>query len=409
MTAEAVRSPAARPGAITAMVIVTSALCAVAIGMLLATWSTEVPGTWSIRGFPIAIGLTCVAVGLVVAVRVPGNPIGWLFLAAAVTSAVQAVCDQYATIALITAPGSLAGGELAAWITGWIWIPAISMIGVFLPLLFPTGRLAGDRWRAIARLDVAIVVAATLGAALLPGPLDNAPYLSNPYAIDLGFPPDLRWIVYLPLIAAILIGALALVLRFRRATGESRQQLKWLAYSVAVEGVAFLFIPLGQLGALPTGGAKLTQIVATAGILGIPISAGVAVLRYRLWDIDRIVSRTIGYLIVSAVLAVLFAATVVGLQQLLSPITGQSTVEVAAATLVAFTLFQPLRRRVQAAVDRRFNRAHVDAQRVLVGFAAGLRDDTALDALNEHLATVVARSMQPRSVAVWTRPGRAAR
>ena len=392
-----------------ASIVFTGALCAIAIGLLAATWSVEVPGAWSVRGFPILIAVTCVAIGSVVVIRVQGNPIGWLFLAAATMTAVEGVCDQYATLALIAEPGAHAGGDLAAWVSGWIWIPAISLVTVFLPLVFPDGRLLSSQWRLVVPLDAAVVALATLGAAVLPGPLDNAAYLSNPFALDIGIQPELRWIVYLPLIVAIFIGASALVLRFRRATGESRQQLKWLAFSVGVCGLVFWVIPLGKLGVLPPGGDKLTQDVVTAGILGIPISAGVAVLRYRLWDIDRIVSRTISYLIISAVLAVLFAATVVGIQVLLSRLTGQSTIAVASATLVAFAVFQPLRRRVQAAVDRRFNRAHIDAQRVLDGFAAGLRDDAALEALNEHLVAVVTRSMQPRSVGVWTRPGGVAR
>ncbi len=392
-----------------ASVVFTGALSAIAIGLLANTWSVEVPGTWSVRGFPIAIAVTCVAIGAIVVIRVRGNPIGWLFLAAGILSAVEGACDQYATLALIAEPGAHAGGEVAAWVSGWIWIPAIALVTVFLPLVFPDGRLLSSRWRLVMGLDVAIVALATLGAALLPGPLDNAAYLSNPFAIDIGIRPELRWIAYMPLIVAIFIGASALVLRFRRATGESRQQLKWLAFSVAVCGLVFWVIPLGKLGVLPPGGDKLTQDVVTAGILGIPISAGVAVLRYRLWDIDRIVSRTISYLIISAVLAVLFAVTVVGIQVLLSRLTGQSTIAVASATLVAFAVFQPLRRGVQTAVDRRFNRAHVDAQRVLDGFAAGLRDDAALEALNEHLEAVVARSMQPRSVGVWTRHGGIAR
>ncbi len=386
-----------------ASIVFTGMLCTIGIGLLAATWSVEVPGTWSVRGFPIVIAGTCVAIGAIVVVRVRGNPIGWLFLAAAILSAVEGACDQYAALALIAEPGAHAGGDVAAWLAGWIWIPAIALVTVFLPLVFPDGRLLSSRWRPIVRLDVGVVALAALGAAVLPGPLDNASYLSNPFAIEIAIRPELRWIAYLPLIVAIFIGASALALRFRRATGESRQQLKWLAFSVAVCGLVFWVIPLAKLGAMPPGAAKLTEIVVTAAILGIPISAGVAVLRYRLWDIDRIVSRSISYLIISAMLAVMFAVTVVGLQELLSPLTGQSTVSVAAATLVAFTLFQPLRRRVQTAVDRRFNRAHIDAQRVLDGFAAGLRDDTALDTLNAHLETVVGRSMQPRSVAVWTR------
>ena len=392
-----------------ASIVFTGTLCVIALGLLAATWSVEVPGTWSVRGFPIAIAGTCVAIGAIVVVRVQGNPIGWLFLAAGILSAIEGACDQYATLALIAEPGAHAGGEVAAWVAGWIWIPAIALVTVFLPLVFPDGRLLSSRWRPIVWLDGGVVALATLGAAVLPGPLDNAAYLSNPFSVDIGIRPELRWIAYLPLIVAIFIGASALVLRFRRSTGESRQQLKWLAFSVAVCGLVFWAVPLGKLGALPPGGAKLTEIVVTAGILGIPISAGVAVLRYRLWDIDRIVSRTISYLIISAVLAIMFAVTVVGLQEVLSPLTGQSTVSVAAATLVAFTLFQPLRHRVQAAVDRRFNRAHIDAQRVLDAFAAGLRDDAALDTLSAHLETVVARSMQPRSVAVWTREGGTAR
>ncbi len=388
-----------------ASVAITGALCAIAIGLLAYTWSVEVPGGWSVRGFPIAIAVTCGAIGAIVVNRVQGNPIGWLYLAAATLTAIAGACDQYATLALIAEPGAHAGGDVAAWVSGWLWIPAIALVTVFLPLVFPDGRLLGPHWRPIVRLDVGVVALASLGAAVLPGPLDNAGYLSNPFAIDIGIQPELRWIAYIPLIVAIFIGAIALVLRFHRTTGESRQQLKWLAFSVAVCGLVFWVIPLGKLGALPPGGAKLTEIVLTAGILGIPISAGVAVLRYRLWDIDRIVSRTISYLIISAVLAVLFVVTVLGLQELLSPLTGQSTVSVAAATLVAFTLFQPLRRRVQTAVDRRFNRTHIDAQRIIDRFAAGLREDAALDTLNAHLETVVARSMQPRSVVVWTRHG----
>ena len=389
----------------------SAVLACLGIALLAATWSTDVPGVWGVRGFAIALGLASASIGVVVVVRVSGNPIGWLFMTSGLLGALQGFCVQYAVAGLLAAPGSLPGPELAAWVGGWAWIPAMSAMGAFLPLVFPSGSLPSPRWRPVVAFGVVCASLATLGAMLLPGRLDNSAYLDNPYAVVTGFPGQARWMAYLPLIVAILVGGVTLAVTFRRSTGERRQQLKWLAFSAALAAAALALEPIGQagIGVLPGWASRVTEVLVVLGLLGIPVSAGVAVLRYRLWEIDRIVSRTISYLIVSAVLAALFAATVVGLQELLSPVTGQGTVAVAAATLLAFTVFQPLRRRVQVTVDRRFNRARVDTQRVLDGFAAGLRDDTELDSLNDHLETVVARSMQPRSVAVWTRRVGAAR
>ncbi len=381
----------------------TGVLSAIATGLLAITWAVEVPGTWSVRGFPIAIAITCVAIGVLVVVRVPGNPIGWLFVAAGVLSAIEGACDQYATLSLLAEPGVHPGGELAAWVAGWIWIPAIALVAVFLPLIFPDGRLLGPRWRSVVWLDIAVVAVATTGAAALPGPLDNAAYLSNPFAIDVGIQPTLRWLAYMPLILAIFIGASALALRFRRATGDSRQQLKWLAFSGAVCGLVFWVVPLGKLGTLPAGGAKVTEIVVTVGILGIPISAGVAVLRYRLWDIDRIVSRSIAYLVLTGLLLIVFGGMVVALQAVLAGFIQGDRLAVAASTLAAFALFQPLRRHVQGAVDRRFDRARVDAQQTIDGFAGQLRDEVDLEALRGALVATTDAAVRPEGVGIWVR------
>ncbi len=384
---------------------VAAVLSVLGIAILASTWSTDVPGVWAFRGFSIAVDLASTTIGLVVVVRVAGNPIGWVFLASGLMSAIQGFAEQYAVAGILAAPGSLPAPELAAWVSGWAWIPAMTAMGAFLPLIFPSGHLPSPRWRPVVAFDAGCAVLATLGAMLLPGRLDNSGYLDNPFALVGGFSGGARWVAYLPLITAIVVGGVTLMLMFRRATGERRQQLKWLAFSAALAGAALALVPLGQggIGILPGWASKSVELLVVLGLMGLPVSAGIAVLRYRLWDIDHIVSRTVSYAVVTAMLATLFAGVVIGLQQLLTPVTGGNRVAVAVATLVAFTLFQPLRRDVQRVVDRRFNRSRYDAEQAVTDLAGRLRDEPDLGRVHREVEAAVRTALAPSRMAVWTR------
>ncbi len=400
------RAGVARPAAIAGWIVAT-ALALVGLGLMLATLSTAVRGVWAFRGFSIAIGLASATVGAVVVIKVPGNPIGWLFMAGGLLGSVQGAAEEYAVAGILAAPGTLPAPRVAAWLSGWIWIPAEAAMLAFLPLVFPSGHLPSRRWQPLAWFDAGCAALATLGAMFLPGRLDNAAYLDNPYALVRAIPGDDRWVAYLPLVAAIAAGGIALALAFRQSRGVRHQQLKWLAFSVALAGAALALIPLGSsgIGVLPTWASKLAQILVVAGILGIPVAAGIAVLRYRLWDIDRIISRTVAYAVVTAVLASSFAVLVVLLQGLLAPFTESSALAVAGSTLAVAAIFQPLRRRIQAVVDRRFNRAHVDAVLAEQEMASLIRDQVDTSAVVRVLVAETERTVQPASAGIWIRGG----
>jgi hypothetical protein len=385
--------------------LVAMALALAGALLLAATLTTPVPGVWAFRGFSIAIGLACATVGVVVIARVPGNPIGWLFMVSGLLGSLQGAAAEYAVMGILAAPGGVPAPELAAWLAGWLWIPAMSTMLAFLPLVFPSGHLPSARWRPLAWFDAGCALLASLGAMFLPGRLDNAAYVDNPFALLSAFPGEQRWVGYLPLIAAIAAGGVTLVLAFRRSGGIERQQLKWLAFSAALAGAALLLIPLGQsgIGFLPGWASKVAQILVVAGILGIPIAAGTAILRYRLWDIDRIISRTLAYALVTGLLAGLFAGMVLVIQAALSSATNANSFAVAASTLVVFALFQPVRGRVQRLVDRRFNRARVDAEAAVSALASQLRDETDLELVGGTVERVIGQALAPAHLAIWTR------
>jgi hypothetical protein len=384
---------------------VSTVLALVGLALLIATRTTAVSGVWAVRGFSIAIGLASATVGALVIVRVPGNPIGWLFMVAGLLGSVQGVAEEYAVAGILAAPGSVPAPRLAAWLAGWIWIPAEAAMLAFLPLVFPSGRLPSPRWRLLAGFDAGCMLLASLGAMTLPGKLDNSAYLDNPYALLRGFPGDDRWVVYLPLIAAIAAGGATLVLAFRRSTGAERQQLKWLAFSAALAGAALALIPFGPsgVGFLPAWASKLAEILVIAGILGIPLAAGVAITRYRLWDIDRIISRTVAYALVTGLLAAAFALLVIVLQGALAPFTQNSGLAVAMSTLAVAVAFRPLRGTMQTVVDRRFNRARVDAARTEAELAWRIRTEVDGAAVAGALVAATERTVQPSASGVWIR------
>jgi hypothetical protein len=342
-------------------------------------------------GFPLGYA----TVGLVLTLRRPANPIGWLYAASALTWSLiiplgpwvnQLVRDQRPLPLL---------AELNAMAAVTIWAPAIAL-GVTLPaLLVPDGRLRSARWRVVVATAIAGPAMFVVGAFLIPGPTTDTPVsFDNP----LGQPGVIGTMAEGVTLAGLALHGLSLpaallcvVLRFRSSRGVERQQLRWVATGAAI-AVLGVTVPLGDLR-----GAWVDPLV----ILCVPLTVAVAVLRYRLWDLDRIISRTVAYALLTLLLGLGYAAVVLGLGRLV----GQgSSLAVAAATLAVVAAFSPLRRRVQQVVDRRFNRRRYDAAGTVEAFAARLRDQVDLDALHGELLAVVDQTMQPTRTSLWLRP-----
>jgi hypothetical protein len=335
-------------------------------------------------------------VGALVASRRPRNPIGWLFLAFAVVAAFAASADRYASYALVEHPSSLPGGDWVAWLASGIWHPAFGFF-VFAFLLFPDGRLPSARWRPVAWIAAAnYLVGGVIG--LLWGPLfgEFFPYAEPPFRLPEYFVVEVAFAVFLYVNFALLaLSAVSLVLRLRRAAGVERQQLKWFVYAVAL--FALVFPP----SIIVLGDGRLIVFLLPL----VPAAAGIAILRYRLFDIDVVINRTLVYGALTVMLAAAYFATVVASQYVFRALTGQeSQLAIVASTLTIAALFVPLRRRVQAFVDRRFYRSKYDARKTLEAFSVKLRDETDLDALRDDLVGVVRETMQPAYISLWLRP-----
>ena len=339
------------------------------------------------------------AVGFVLASRRPGNRIGWIFLGAGLALGLGFFCERYGQRGLAAAPGSLPAARAAAWFMNWAW--AIPVAGLeFILLLFPTGRLHSRRWRPAAWLVAA--VSALYAAALV---ARACQVWADPYtALSDGWYPGSHTAVVILVPAALLVGAAAVVVRFARSSGEERLQLKWFATAAALVVAAIIPLALApQIGLSPAAASAAVSVLKVAfglALVCLYAAIAVAVLKYRLYDIDRVISRTLAYAIVTGVLAGVYA----GLVLLATRVLGVRTpVAVAAATLAAAALFSPVRHRVQRRVDRRFNRARYDADQIVAAFAARLKDAVDLDTVRDDLARVVQTALEPAHVSVWTR------
>jgi len=306
-------------------------------------------------------------------------------------------------------------------LTQWMWIPPVGLLGIYLILLFPDGKLPSRRWRPLAWLSGAVMVLASVVLTISPGPLPGHPGVRNPFGLE-GHPvlaQALPGVVAL-LPVCILASAVSLIFRYRHSSGEVRQQIKWVAFAASLVGLLYLStLVSGLLFALEatsgSGGDTplLIAILQDAVLLsyaGVPVAIGFAVLRYRLYDIDILINRTLVYAPLTAMLVLVYLGGVVSLQYALRALTGQeSQLAIVASTLAIAALFNPLRRRVQAFVDRRFYRRKYDAAKTLEYFSAKLRDETDLDALSAELEGVVRETMQPAHVSLWLRPDTASK
>lgn len=344
--------------------------------------------------------LVYTALGVLIANRQPWHPIGWLFVVIGLSSGVQICLGEYAAAALDTE--RLPGDSLAAWLSQLVQISSLLLI-VFALLLFPTGRLISARWRPVAWLAVLGTTLALLGNSLLPGPIQylTVTAFTNPFGMDSAIPGALTVAGGVVFIAAAFGAVLSLILRLFRSRGEERQQLKWFVV-VAVVGSATLFGVSVLFPRLMNGemGSLLWTFAGTAPA----VAVGLAILRYRLYDIDVVINRTLVYVVLTASLVLVYVGSVVLLQQVFRTLTGgESQLAVVASTLAIAALFNPLRRRIQNFIDRIFYRGKYDSARILASFGARLRNETELDRLNNDLVSVVRETMQPAYVSLWLR------
>jgi hypothetical protein len=342
-------------------------------------------------------------VGAVIVPRMPPeNPIGWLFCAIGLLWAVLHYSGQYAIYTLQAAPGSLPAGELASWVYSWLWVLGLGL-SVFLSLLFPNGRFLSGRWRWFARLSALLTLVGAVLAAFSPGRIVlGLPGIRNPLGIEVL--PNAYVPVQVLMLVLIAVAAASLLMRWMYARGVERQQTKWFTYTTAeaASGAILKYVISEPLDLVWLG--WVGQALVLIGLAGIPISMGIAITRYRLYEIDLIINRTLVYGSLTATLVALYFVGIVVLQRVFVLLTGQqSTLAVVASTLLIAALFNPLRSRIQSFIDRSFYRRKYDAAKTLERFSMKLRDETDLEALSGDLVRVVRETMQPAHVSLWLR------
>ncbi len=369
-----------------------------AVFLVLARTTPQPSGSFGFRGFAIVFALTFGTIGPLIAARHPGNPIGWIFCAMGIASGFQEAASQYAIYALLHNPGAhLPLGEFAAWIPSWIWIPATSG-AAFLLLLFPDGRLPSPRWRVVVVLEIAGTAVAASGAALLPGPLENFSVIANPYpagshGLMLGLSTAGQLVYGLGIIAA----AASLVVRFRRSRGDERQQLKWLATAGAILAVTLFTSLVGTSG--PGSAVKAASVPAWLSLLvivgfgSVPVATGIAILKYRLYEIDVVINKAVVYGTLAGFITLLYVGIVVGAGSLLGRGGRHNTALAIAATAAVALAFQPARDRVQLFANRLVYGSRATPYEVMAGFAHRVAGTLSTDDLLPEMAEASARGV----------------
>ena len=361
------------------------AMAAASVALYIATRSVEPPSSWGTGGDSAVLilllpFLTFPLVGALIASKRPENPIGWICLAVGIIWMIMLISTSYGLYGLVVRPGSLPFPAAIGSLGEWLWVPAVGLLGIYLILLFPDGRLPSRRWRPLAWLSGVAIVLASAGFALSPGPMDGLPGIRNPFGLE-KYPwiADVALGAMLLLPLCILASAVSLVLRFLRSRGEEREQIKWLAFAALILGLGLSSFLIPGLMPEATGGVaplwqNLLEDAVTLSFAGVAVAVGIAILRYRLYDIDVIINRALVYGSLTATLVAAYFGSVVLLQGALRALTGgESQLAVVASTLAIAALFNPLRRWLQGFVDRRFYRRKYDARKTLEAFSAKLR------------------------------------
>lgn len=341
-----------------------------------------------------AMTLVYLAVGGLVATRLPANPVGWLFCGTGLFLGLTSISYGYAALSLDAATGTGPGsGVLAAWVSSWSWTPPLLVVPALLFLLFPDGRTLGPRWRWVVGLVMVGLTCVVVATALAAGGLSNSPIpaATNPAGVlSRGLADGIGIAGFALSLVALMLAGCSLVIRFRRSRGVERQQLKWLMWSACL-------LP----AYLATVGGAPADLLLALSLTVVPLAVGAAILRHRLYDVDLVINRTLVYATLTATLAAAYLASVLLLRVALDPLTSGSDLAVAGSTLAVAALFRPLRTRIQATVDRRFYRARYDAALTLDSFATHLRDELDLATLQHDLRRVVLETVQPTDVSVW--------
>jgi hypothetical protein len=382
--------------------------------------ATQGPSEWGTSGplsnlLFVSPFLAFPLVGALISSRRTRNPIGWICLVAGLfwmLIFLSSASDGYELATTGTTTSSVTLDALFQW----IWVPPVGLLGIYTILLFPDGRLPSRRWRPFAWFAGVAMILTGLAVTLSPGPLEDHPGVSNPFGLE-GHSIVVQALSMSPVLlpVCILISAFSLVWRYRHSGGEVRLQIRWVAFAASLVAITYGVTLVSGLFLIPEASTTkqvtplwlaLIQNAVLMSYAGVPIAVGFAVLRYRLYDIDVLINRTLVYGSLTAMLVAVYVGGVVGLQALLRLLSGQeSTLAVVASTLAIAALFNPLRRRVQAFVDRRFYRSKYDARKTLEAFSDKLREETDLQTLSGDLVRVVTETMQPSHVSLWVRPG----
>ncbi len=390
------------PGLVAAAMVVVYVSCAFLIQLFNARSGRFADDPAGNVGLLLAFS-AYMAIGVMIILRRPGNAMGWILSSIGLLVMVGALAGEYVAYALeagiVDAPALIP----AAWLAEWYWYPTLALVLFFTPILFPEGRPVSRRWRPVLWLGIAVAGVITVMAAL--APTLGEPDFSLPNPVGVAGMPDVEDstignVLFIVLGVLILTAAASVVVRYRRSRGDERQQLKWFTFAAVVTAL----IPVTEdLVASLADVSVETDLLFAAAISLLPIAIGVAIFRYRLYAIDRLISRTVGYAVVFAVLVVVYAGCALALGSLVGR---ENPLAVAGATLAAAALFNPVRRRVQEFVDRRFNRSRYDATRVVDGFASRLREEVDLHGLTTDLTGVVGRTLHPASLSLWLREDR---
>ena len=382
--------------AVCAISLAVTALCFLLIALNL---SLDTPAYFFWPDLTVlALGYS--VIGAIIASRLPNHPIGWLCCAIGFIAAIDHFGGEYAVYALLAHPHSLPGGMAMFWLQDWFWMLFIGLI-VFLLLLFPTGRLPSGRWQPFAWGSVVVILVAVILTASTPLPSSGSEIMGS-----LEEPPSP---IQFSVLLLGLVAAVSVVVGRRNARGVERQQIKWLLYAGAIffVGSSLKIAVVYFIQLEGPWGLWISYILVAVGGLSGPIAIGVAILRYRLYNIDVLINRTLVYGSLTALLAAVYFGGVTATQAIVRVLTGQEQqpqLVVVVSTLVIAALFNPLRRRIQSFIDRRFYRRKYDATKMLDAFSAKLRDETDLDALSDDLVGVVREAMQPSHVSLWLRP-----
>ena len=346
------------------------------------------------------VGVASVVVGVLVASRRHENPIGWLFLGGALVFSIRGLAAEYAVYGITTNPGSVPVPLAAAGFSNAIQLVGPVLLFILVPLYFPTGRAVSRRWGLVAWLALGVLPLMIVFQVVFPGEDVYGSDISNPWAVE-----SLRQIWFVYYMGLIFASAASLVLRYRRSRGEERQQIKWFTFAAA-------FIPIWFMtnGPIDRNFPLLFDVLDAVVIAAVPVAVGIAILRYRLYDIDLIINRTLVYAALTASLIAVYFGSVIGLQYVIRSLGGgESSLAVVASTLLIAALFNPLRRLVQSFIDRRFYRKKYDASKALEALSERLRDASDPDQLRPELLAVVRETVQPEHASLWLRPPGAAR